>query len=175
MPKKQTKKKNKGGRPTKFNREIRDKIINAIKAGMYVESAAKYAGISKDTFYDWLDKGAKKLDPKLVEFSDAVGKAMGESELRDVLNIERAAQGAKAKYDANGVLTQQEMKPDWKASAWRLERKFPKRWGRRDTMKIEDENTDDPTTQEENLHKSIVEFVKDAEKQAASERRKNKK
>jgi hypothetical protein len=75
------------------------------------------AGVNKSTLYDWLKQGARAKTGKLKEFSNAVNQAQGYAEARDVLTIGGAA------------------KLDWRAAAWRLERKFPDRWGRRDTMK----------------------------------------
>jgi hypothetical protein len=54
-----------------------------------------------------------------AEFSDAVEKALAESEVRDVAVISIAA--------AQG---------DWRASAWRLERKFPDKYGRRQRVTV---------------------------------------
>ena len=103
------------GRPSKIvDDNIRDKLIAAIQRGAYIETAAAFAGINKDTFYRWLKKGSLEKEGPFRDFSDAVEKAMAESEVRDIDLIDRAA--------AKGT---------WQASAWRLERKFPKRWGRK--------------------------------------------
>tara|TARA_R100001530_G_scaffold113355_1_gene80369 strand:+ start:448 stop:939 length:492 start_codon:yes stop_codon:yes gene_type:complete len=103
------------GRPSKIvDDNIRDKLIAAIQRGAYIETAAAFAGINKDTFYRWLKKGSIEKEGPFRDFSDAVEKAMAESEVRDIDLIDRAA--------ASGT---------WQASAWRLERKFPKRWGRK--------------------------------------------
>lgn len=115
------------GRPTKLNYKVQEKIVQAIKAGNYIETAAAYAGINKSTLYDWLRRGERekqrveknpryrirKSEKPYVEFSDAVEKALAEAEVRDVLLISKAAE------------------EQWQAAAWRLERKFPDRWGRR--------------------------------------------
>ncbi|MGB4501182.1 MAG: hypothetical protein WBI21_07950 [Natronincolaceae bacterium] len=75
-------------RPTKLNPETQNKIITAIRAGNYIETAAAYAGISKNTLYDWLRKGERekqrvaknprysirKKEQPFVVFSDAVEK-----------------------------------------------------------------------------------------------------
>lgn len=119
--------KNKGGRPTKLDERTQEKIISAIKAGNYIETAAAYAGISKNTLYEWLKRGErekqrveksnkakiKKSEEIYVIFTDAVEKALAEAEMRDVLIIGKAAE------------------KEWQAAAWRLERKFPDRWGRK--------------------------------------------
>lgn len=116
-----------GGRPTKLNFDTHNKIITAIRAGNYIETAAAYAGINKSTLYDWLKRGERekqrvaknprykirKSEKPYVEFSNAVEKALAEAEIRDVAIIAKAAE------------------EQWQAAAWRLERKFPDRWGRR--------------------------------------------
>ena len=114
-------------RPTKLNTETQEKIVSAIRAGNYIETAAAYAGIHKSTLYDWLKRGErekqrvaknpryriKKDEQQFVEFSDAVERALAEAEVRDVAIIGKAAE----EY--------------WQAAAWRLERKFPHKWGRK--------------------------------------------
>lgn len=120
------------GRPTKLTSEVQHRIVQAIQAGNYMETAAAYAGINKTTLYDWLRRGARekerleknsrarmrKAEAPYVKFSNAVEKALAEAEMRDVMIIGKAAA------------------EQWQAAAWRLERKFPQRWGRR--VAIED-------------------------------------
>lgn len=101
------------GRPTKLTTEILSKIEVLLQNGNYVETAAAVCGISKSTLYLWLKRGARSKKGIYKDFSDAVVKAQGLAEARDVSIITKAA------------------KDDWKAAAWRLERKFPNRWGRR--------------------------------------------
>ncbi len=123
---------NERGRPLKITSEIQAKIVDAIKAGNYIETAAAYAGIHKSTLYDWLKRGERekqrvagtkkkiaKKEEAFVIFSDAVEKALADAEVRDVMLIAKAAQ------------------VDWKAAAWRLERKFPDKWGRKDRVDAE--------------------------------------
>ena len=128
------------GRPTKLNYKVQEKIVQAIKAGNYIETAAAYAGINKSTLYDWLRRGERekqrveknpryrirKSEKPYVEFSDAVEKALAEAEVRDVLLISKAAE------------------EQWQAAAWRLERKFPDRWGRRVIEHSGDININNP-------------------------------
>jgi hypothetical protein len=113
------------GRPPTLNEDVQKKITDAIRLGNYIETAAAYAGVPKRTLYDWLKRGAlaeRKRDEGLrlgrndrlyLEFSHAVERALADSEMHDVLLIHQAAKDA------------------WQAAAWRLERKFPDRWGRR--------------------------------------------
>lgn len=107
-----------GGRPEKLTKQIQDVIVESLKAGNYVETAAAFAGIHKATLYDWLKKGANQSSGKFREFSDAVKKAQAWSEDRDVKLIANAAGS------------------QWQAAAWRLERRFPDRWGRRERHEV---------------------------------------
>lgn len=114
------------GRPTILTEELQKRITDVIRAGNYIETAAAYAGINKTTLYDWMKRGAaeqkrvhetgrkpQKKELPFLEFSNAVEKALAESEIRDVTRIGDASRS------------------DWKAAAWRLERKFPQKWGKK--------------------------------------------
>ncbi len=97
----------------KLTPEIIECIKVALASGAYAETAAAAAGVSKDTLYRWL-RGARQTHatPLLLELSDAVRKAMAQAELRDLQVVQVAANEG-----------------DWKAAAWRLERRNPRRWG----------------------------------------------
>jgi transposase len=100
-------------RQTKLTPEVQDKIVSALRAGNYQETAANFAGISKPTFYGWLERGRNEPDSIYSVFLDAVEKAKADAEVRDVALIDKAA------HDGS-----------WQAAAWKLERKFPQKWGR---------------------------------------------
>lgn len=113
-----------GGRPEKLTPDVRAAFVSALQRGCYIETAAALAGVCKDTYYEWLKRGASPRrkkdgepyaeDLKYVEFSDAVKKALARAEIGDLESIMGAAKGG-----------------DWHAAAWRLERRYPHRWGRR--------------------------------------------
>jgi len=108
---------NPAGRPCKLTVDVQSRICAALQRGNYIETAAAHAGVVKSTLYDWLKTGARDLDAgkntKFGRFSNAVEAAMAESEIRDLEHLSTAA-GAGS----------------WQAAAWKLERRFPKRWGR---------------------------------------------
>lgn len=125
--------KDKGGRPTKLIPRVHEDIIKTIRAGNYLETAAAFAGINKSTLHDWLRRGEREIqrveqdgrnrvrmsEEIYVNFSNAVSEALAEAEMRDVLTIGKAASD------------------NWQAAAWRLERKFPDKWGRKLQQQIE--------------------------------------
>lgn len=104
------------GRPTKFTPDVVSKILAAIRGGNYIETAAAWAGVSKSTVHDWLKQGATQEKGKFKDFSESVGEALAHAEITDVNYVSDAAK-----------------KGDWRASAWRLERRNASRWGRQET------------------------------------------
>lgn len=99
------------GRPTKFDPELAKRVIDLIRVGNFVETAAAACGVHRATLYRWLERGDRQREGVLRDFSDAVAKAQAESESRDLLLIAKAALS------------------DWRAAAWRLERRWPRRFG----------------------------------------------
>lgn len=144
-------------RPTKLTPEVQENICNWLKLGYYQEDAAIMAGISPSTYYEWMKKGdeeGKQLESgkglpapandnsliapvdeaqegevilPFLEFSEAVKKARAEAEGAHIRNIRKAAD--------NGV---------WQASAWFLERSFPRKWGKRSQLEIAAGDSDEP-------------------------------
>jgi len=114
-------------------KEVEDRLFDALYIGSYVETACAYAGISKNTYYDWLRRGERErmrlLEGKpvpdgvdkdyasreaiYVKFSDAMERAIASADIRDLTLLARAGQ--------KGV---------WQVPAWRQERKHPDKWGR---------------------------------------------
>lgn len=91
---------------TKYTTERVDKILTAIKLGAYYVDACNYAGIDEDTFSRWRKRYA--------DFAVRVKEAEGYASTQWLAKIEAAAN--------DGA---------WQASAWKLERRYPDRYGRR--------------------------------------------
>ena len=97
--------------------ELAARIITYIRAGSYLETAAAAGGVNKSTLHRWLQRGSEGEEP-FAKFCDQVEAALAEAELRDLARIDRAA-------DSN-----------WQAAAWKLERRNPKMWGRREYTQV---------------------------------------
>ena len=154
------------GRPTKLTPDLQSKMVNLIRAGNYIETASAACGLSKDTFYRWIKEGARlAVDLKqlkllagkkrqeasaLIEFSEAIEKAQAASEARDLLTIDRAAQGRDVervvekyewceKTETMKLIERtstREREVHWQAAAWRLERKNYDHWGRKERHEL---------------------------------------
>lgn len=139
-----------GGAPTKLTKKVILTITNYLRGGAYVETAVAACGIPKQTFYRWLKKGANQTKGLCRELSYAVEAAMAQGELRDLSSIDKAATGNKAEFlyekdehgierlvrddQGNPILVRHAVKMDWRAAAWRLERRNGKRWSPRQTF-----------------------------------------
>ena len=95
---------------SKFQPERVDRLIGLIRAGNYVTTACGSVGLDPVTFSHWLAKGREGKEP-YATFRRDVEKAVADAEARDVAYIARAAE------------------TDWKAAAWRLEKRLPHKWG----------------------------------------------
>lgn len=102
----------------KFDAAVGDAVINCIKVGAFVETAAIAAGISKRTYYNWL---RRSKDPNASEPLKAWGKeirkAFSQSEVFCLTVISSAAK--------SNV---------WQAAAWLLERRIPERYARKEKL-----------------------------------------
>lgn len=107
-----------GGRKTKCTPEVRKKIVDALKAGNYAEVACRAAGIGESTYYQWIARGRADAEAGrqtvYAEFAEAVKEADARAEQYAVAMVLKA------------------MPTNWQAAMTFLERRFPKRWRRRD-------------------------------------------
>lgn len=104
----------------KLTPETHKRICDVIRAGNYIATAAQYAGIHKDTFFEWARRGRQAKSGIYFEFVKDVDLALAQSEAMSLNIITKAAVAGQ-----------------WQAAAWKLERMYPDRWGRRDHLKSE--------------------------------------
>jgi transposase len=108
------------GRP-KLDPAVMQRIVDLVRAGNFLGVAAKAAGIHRSSVHRWLHDGRAQKRGRYYQFVIAVEKAQAESESRDVMLIAKAAG------------------EDWRTAAWRLERKWPRRYGTRVKLAIQQE------------------------------------
>ncbi len=92
--------------------EVHAAIVESIRGGNYVETAAQAARVGKTTFYDWMKRGeADDASEPYLSFAADVRAAEAEAEHDAVETLKRAS------ID------------DWKAAEVYLKRRFPTKWG----------------------------------------------
>lgn len=114
----------KRGRPSKFSPEVAEKIVQFLRAGCYMQTAAEASGITRETLYDWLGKGARGREP-FAQFQTDVLKASAEAEAVAVMQLTKAAKDGDARW-----------------AAWMLERRFPRKYGPRVQISVQEELQD---------------------------------
>lgn len=136
------------GRPTKLTEKTVTRICDALRAGSTRAASARYAGIGKNTFYEWYKA--------FGDFRDAVKKAESDCEVSCVATIIKAAAGhdvertstktrtylqAPKQTSGDGLgqpilVTETETTVirsrefSWQAAAWWLERRRPEEWAK---------------------------------------------
>jgi len=163
-----TKRPGKVGRPTILTPELIEKISKLMMTGAYIETACAVCGFHRSLYNEWLKMGRKrrqlqdamheletaeeqesiqddidKIDPIYQQFTDAIEKAVNDAELRDIMRIDQAAGRS------------------WQAAAWKLERKHPERWARRD--RIEHSGKVETGQPIEKIRENVLALMKDPE------------
>ncbi len=119
-----TEKRNKRGRPTVLTEAVQATILANLRAGNYLATSCRAAGISPRTLETWRQRH-REGDPRadrLTDFVRCVKKAISEGET-DLLG----------KVRAGG--------PGWQSAAWILERRWRDRWGRNPNVVVSSATT----------------------------------
>ncbi len=82
------------GRHTKLTDEVESEILSAVRAGSYLTTAARRAGVSEKTVYEWLRLGRAEGAPaRLAAFATEFERAEAEAEIHCVAVIRRQIGG----------------------------------------------------------------------------------
>lgn len=106
--------------------EVVEAVVQALRAGAYITVACRAAGISRQTYGDWMRRGEAESAGAYHDFRERVERAKAEGEIRNVAVISRAANES------------------WQAAAWLLERMYPERWGKV-SVRLREESEPEPT------------------------------
>lgn len=117
------------GRPSKLNEDTKSRLLQAIRLGCTYDKACAFAGISYQTLRNWIKRGEQSTKGQYFDFVDELKKAEASAVVGWLAHIEKAAKDG-----------------TWQAAAWKLERRYPREWGKGDR---EEDNGDIPTPDDE--------------------------
>lgn len=123
------------GRQTKFTKERRDKIVDLMRAGNYLETAARASGVAPNTVYRWMTFGDPDFDP--TTWNEETTHAKVPKDLAPYRTFRDAVTRAEAEAEAVAVavIRRSAVKDgDWKAAEAYLKRRHPTRFGDRNRI-----------------------------------------
>jgi len=94
------------------------RLNQALSVGAYIEDACIFAGISSRQFRRWRELAEQNVEPYVSRWEE-ISKSESQAIVRNLFNIQNSAN--------NG---------SWQASAWLLERKYPDKFGRKDSLAV---------------------------------------
>jgi transposase len=103
-----------------LDESVWQRLNQAISVGAYIEDACVFAGISSRQFRRWRELAEQGVEPYAEKWEE-INKSESQAIVRNLFNIQNASN--------NGT---------WQASAWLLERKYPDKYGKKDTVNILD-------------------------------------
>lgn len=102
---------------------LADAIIASVELGLFDAQVAAKHGIGKETLFRWLDRGsAEDAEEPFLSFATKYNARCAEVEEAAVASIREAGEDAVDRGHA-------QLRGDWRATAWWLERWRPQRWG----------------------------------------------
>ena len=102
------------GRPAKLTPETHKAIVDALAIGATRKDSALAAGVSFQTFLNWMETGEKAKSGRFFEFFESATKAEGEARLKYTATIATAAKAG-----------------DWRAAIEYLSRRDRENWSTR--------------------------------------------
>ena len=116
-------------------RQRQEALLDNIRTGMSIEAACSVSGISRATYYRWLEKSGPD-----GEWTEEVEAA---KDFAEAVQLQRLKENAEAKQD-------------WRGNAWILERRYPDRWGAKREVEV---NVNDSSKQADDIVISMLEQI----------------
>ena len=112
------------GRSSKLTEEREKLILEEIRAGSYLPIVCQLAGISIDTYYNWMNRGKKELE----RVAQSPGRRVRRSERKYVNFYLNVLEAEAFSEDELIKLWRRAAPKDWRAAAEFLARRYPERW-----------------------------------------------
>jgi len=99
--------------------KLGNKIIRFLRMGYPYTTVCRAVGIDSSTLKRWMSLGASNASPEYAKYFRRICKAEATAEMNDLKKLS------------------EHQKYDWRASAWKLERRWPEHWAKKDALKAE--------------------------------------
>lgn len=182
-----------------IDKDIINRIASVIRMGQFVTTACAVNGITDATLRRWLHLGREAPESLYGELFRIISQAIAEADVRDLSVIDLHAFGRQKQFlmrpvkdimgqvqidentgkpimepvldkDGMPIQTADEVKSNWQAAAWKLERRAFKKWGRYDGEQIDDPlKVEKQTTQEKEVISKVQYDAKLKEFKATAE------
>lgn len=135
--------------------EVVHTVLTALKSGLGIDTAARYAGVGERTIKDWLARGRAAMDAAdlndapipiedmhYADFAREVDTSRAQAIARNITAVQTAASQGKpvvdrfgrVQYDQEGRVIREN--GDWRAAAWWLEHVHPDQFGRSTRLEV---------------------------------------
>lgn len=135
------------GRPSKLTIGVRRRLALAVQLGSTFTHASQFAGIDYTTYRRYMVRGEEELRRR-----DEGGSTKGETARREqpFLDLYEAVKKAEGTFVLRQLMIIEEASAThWQAAAWKLERRYPKEYGRQFvTIQHEDADIDNMSDEE---------------------------
>lgn len=115
--------------PSALTEGVQKKVADALREGLSYEAAASLAGVSRASVFRWLDRGEKELARREAAQDEGEATEEGDAHTERCALFALAVRHAEAEFERGELAPIRERAPRWQANAWRLERRFPRRYG----------------------------------------------
>lgn len=113
------------GQPTKCTDEVIATVEKILPTVLYLESVADYVGVDRITVGRWIKEG--KREERRRERGIAPSESYHINQCYRLWLVYKRALASGEIFDAGTIKKAAEKQ--WQAAAWRLERRFPEKWG----------------------------------------------
>ena len=123
----------------RFNRHTRGAIYKALEARLPITKAVREAGVNISTYYKWMERG-EGGDPIYEGFRRRVNTIITGAEAEALKVVREAAAGGQYARELKIIIggkrgrevtrVRKEVRPQWQAAAWFLERRHREDYGR---------------------------------------------
>jgi hypothetical protein len=119
----------------RISEELVELIFQGVCLSETMEGAAAFAGVSRPSIWRWTRRGEAEI--RRLDADPEAEIRESEELYADLFNALSCARARATAHDLAVISHHADVLEDWRASAWRLERRYPESWGKRRRVELE--------------------------------------